>query len=59
MSIVSHREHARKVFRRQPDVSTDATGSFLTELQVLKRLQHAHCVDFVSDELLYRRCECH
>ncbi|KAH8696867.1 kinase-like domain-containing protein, partial [Phaeosphaeriaceae sp. PMI808] len=48
MSIVSHREYARKLFRRQRGVSKDAIKSFLTELQVLKRVQHYHCVELVQ-----------
>jgi serine/threonine protein kinase len=47
ISTVSHREYARKLFRRQRGVSKDAVKSFLIELQVLKRVQHIHCVELV------------
>lgn len=47
MSIVSHREYARKLFRRQKGVSKDDVKSFLTELQVLKRVHHYHCIELV------------
>jgi hypothetical protein len=48
MSVVSHREFARKLFRRQRGVEKDAVKSFLVELQILKRVQHYHCVELVS-----------
>jgi molecular chaperone DnaK (HSP70) len=47
MSTVSHREYARKQFRRRRGTSKDAIKSFLIELQVLKRVQHLHCVELV------------
>jgi molecular chaperone DnaK (HSP70) len=48
MSTVSHREYARKQFRRRRGTSKDAIKSFFVELQVLKRVQHAHCIELVS-----------
>jgi molecular chaperone DnaK (HSP70) len=48
MSTVSHREYARKKFRRRRGTSKEAIKSFLVELQVLKRVQHAHCIELVS-----------
>jgi serine/threonine protein kinase len=47
MSTVSHREYARKQFRRQRGTSKDAIKSFLIELQVLKRVHHHHCIELV------------
>jgi heat shock protein 1/8 len=47
MSTVSHREYARKLFRRVRGMSKDAINSFLIELQVLKRVQHYHCIELV------------
>jgi heat shock protein 1/8 len=51
MSTVSHREYARKQFRRQKGTNKDAIKSFLIELQVLKRVQHHHCIELVRLEL--------
>lgn len=48
MSTVSHREYARKLFRRVRGMSKDAINSFLIELQVLKRVQHYHCIELVQ-----------
>ncbi|KAF1979816.1 HSP70-domain-containing protein [Bimuria novae-zelandiae CBS 107.79] len=48
MSTVSHREYARKLFQRVRGMRKDAIKSFLTELQVLKRIQHYHCVELVQ-----------
>lgn len=47
MSTVSHREYARKLFRRVRGMTRDAINSFLIELQVLKRVQHYHCIELV------------
>jgi heat shock 70kDa protein 1/2/6/8 len=47
VSTVSHREYARKLFRRTRGVSKDEIKSFLIELQVLKRVSHIHCVELV------------
>jgi hypothetical protein len=52
VSTVSHREFARKLFWRHRGVDKDAIKSFLVELQVLKRVQHYHCVELVS-RMLY------
>jgi serine/threonine protein kinase len=51
LSTVSHREYARKLFRRHRAVDKDAIKSFLVELQVLKRVQHYHCVELVRCSL--------
>jgi heat shock protein 1/8 len=51
MSTISHREYARKQFRRQRGTSKDAIRSFLVELQVLKRVQHHHCIELVRFDL--------
>ncbi|KAH0558930.1 hypothetical protein GP486_004444 [Trichoglossum hirsutum] len=48
MSTVSHREYARKLFRRKRGFSKDGIKSFLMELQVLKRVSHIHCVELVQ-----------
>ncbi|KAJ4303252.1 hypothetical protein N0V90_002145 [Kalmusia sp. IMI 367209] len=48
MSTVSHREYARKLFQRVRGMRKDAINSFLTELQVLKRIQHYHCIELVQ-----------
>ena len=47
LSIISHKEYARKVFQRVRGMRKDSIKSFLTELQVLKRIQHYHCVELV------------
>jgi hypothetical protein len=52
MSTPSHREYARKLFRRTRGVGKEDIKSFLTELQVLKRISHIHCVELVSALLL-------
>jgi hypothetical protein len=64
ISTVSHRVFARKLFQRVRGMRKDAIKSFLTELQVLKRIQHYHCVELVSVSanpklrmLTYRRCK--
>jgi hypothetical protein len=51
MSTISHREYARKQFRRQRGTTKDAIKSFLVELQVLKRVQHHHCIELVRFDL--------
>ncbi|KAF1954247.1 HSP70-domain-containing protein [Byssothecium circinans] len=48
MSTVSHREYARKLFQRVRGMRKEAIKSFLTELQVLKRIRHYHCVELVQ-----------
>jgi len=53
MSTVSYREYARKLFRKARGVSKNAIQSFLIELQVLKRVQHFHCVELVGARSLY------
>jgi heat shock protein 1/8 len=51
ISIVSHRVYARKLFQRVRGMRKEAIKSFLTELQVLKRVQHYHCVELVREPL--------
>jgi hypothetical protein len=48
MSIISHREYARKLFRRVRGIGKENIKSFLMELQVLKRISHIHCVELVN-----------
>ena len=48
MSLISHREYARKSFRRVKRIGKENIKSFLIELQVLKRISHIHCVELVS-----------
>jgi Protein kinase domain len=50
VSLLSHREYARKAFKRGRNFSRakEDIRSFLTEIQVLKRVQHRHCVELVS-----------
>jgi serine/threonine protein kinase len=48
VSTVSHREFARKLFRRHRGVDKDAIKSFLVELQILKKVHHYHCIELVS-----------
>jgi serine/threonine protein kinase len=48
ISTTSHREFARKLFRRHRTVDKEAIKTFLVELDVLKKLQHNHCVELVG-----------
>jgi hypothetical protein len=50
ISLLSHREYARKTFKRGRNFSRtkEDIRSFLTEIQVLKRVQHIHCIELVS-----------
>ncbi|KAI9855853.1 MAG: hypothetical protein M1813_009372 [Trichoglossum hirsutum] len=50
ISLLSHREYARKSFRRGRNFSRakEDIKSFLAEIKVLKRIQHIHCVELVS-----------
>jgi hypothetical protein len=50
ISLLSCREYARKKFRRKGLKSKSDIASFKTELMVLKRLRHKHCVELVSLE---------
>lgn len=45
---LSHREFARKRFRRGRGQSKGEIDNFKNELQVLKRIQHDHCIKLVS-----------
>lgn len=61
LSTISHKEYARKLFQRVRGMRKDAIKSFLTELQVLKRIQHYHCVELVRKHsgpslLILTRC---
>jgi serine/threonine protein kinase len=55
VSLISYREFARKKFRRgrQFEATKKEVKSFLTELRVLKRIHHIHCVEMVR--LLFHR----
>jgi len=56
VSLISHREYARKTFRRNRVFSRareDIKG-FKTELQILKRISHIHCVELVSQRRFFR-----
>jgi len=52
-SITSHRQFVRKRFQRW-DVSRNAAEieGFIVELQILKKIQHHHCVELVSHDNL-------
>lgn len=49
LSVLSHREYARKRFRRSKAFSNQKEDirTFKTELQVLKRISHLHCIELV------------
>ncbi|KAH7144587.1 Hsp70 protein-domain-containing protein [Dactylonectria estremocensis] len=49
MSTTTHREYARKLFRRVKGLRQQDVRTFINELTVLKRVDHKHCV-----KLLYR-----
>jgi L1 cell adhesion molecule like protein len=55
VSLLSHKEYARKTFRRKKMFSREKEGikSFKNELNILKRVQHAHCVELVSVPLVF------
>lgn len=48
MSTTTHREYARKLFRRVKGLRQQDVKTFITELTVLKRVDHKHCVELVS-----------
>ncbi len=48
LSLTSGREYARKRFRRKKREHKAERESFMNELRILKRLDHIHCVKFVS-----------
>jgi hypothetical protein len=54
VSLLSHREYARKTFKRGRNFSRakEDIRSFLNEIQVLKRVQHIHCIELVSVEFI-------
>ncbi|KAM7187581.1 Hsp70 domain containing protein [Rhypophila sp. PSN 637] len=45
MSTISHREYARKLFKKRKGLRQEDIRTFKTELEVLKRVQHWHCVE--------------
>lgn len=49
MSTVSHREYARKLFRKRKISIKDSIKSFFIELQILKRVRHHHCIELVRN----------
>lgn len=50
ISLLSHKEYARKMFRRKKMFSREKEGikSFKNELNILRRVDHRHCVELVS-----------
>jgi L1 cell adhesion molecule like protein len=48
MSTISYREYARKVFKKTRGLRREAIKTFITELTILKRVDHRHCVELVS-----------
>jgi len=51
VSLLSHKEYARKNFRRKKIFSKqrDDIKGFKNELSILKRVDHTHCVELVSE----------
>ncbi|KAH7121914.1 Hsp70 protein-domain-containing protein [Dactylonectria estremocensis] len=48
MSIISHREYARKIFKKSRGLKRQDVKTFITELNVLKRVDHRHCVELLG-----------
>ncbi|KAI9766121.1 MAG: hypothetical protein M1839_005028 [Geoglossum umbratile] len=50
VSLISHCEFARKKFRRgrSSEKSQKEIKSFLSELQILRRIKHIHCVEMIG-----------
>ncbi|CAM1504709.1 Fc.00g023000.m01.CDS01 [Cosmosporella sp. VM-42] len=48
MSTISHQEYARKLFRRVKGMRPADVKTFTTELAILKRVQHKHCVELAG-----------
>lgn len=48
MSTISNREYARKIFKKTRGLKREDIKTFITELTVLKRVHHRHCVELVS-----------
>ncbi|UNI18686.1 hypothetical protein JDV02_004940 [Purpureocillium takamizusanense] len=48
MSNFSQREYARKLFRKSRGLRAEDVQTFRTELGILKRLTHRHCVSLVA-----------
>jgi serine/threonine protein kinase len=53
ISNVSHRQYARKQLRKPRGVGKQDIKSFLIELQILKRINHHHCVELVKTPPLH------
>jgi ankyrin repeat protein/serine/threonine protein kinase len=53
ISLLSGREFARKKFRRKGLRNKSEIASFRTELMILKRLRHQHCIELVSLSRFY------
>jgi hypothetical protein len=55
ISLISHREFARKRFKRVRNFSKaqHEIQTFLNEVQILKRISHTHCVEMVSFSVCY------
>ncbi|KAK8075297.1 kinase-like protein [Apiospora hydei] len=47
ISTISYKEYARKLFRK-PKVGKNNFANFKTELDILKKVRHRHCVSLVS-----------
>ena len=48
VSTISYRQYAQKVFRKARGLRREDVKSFITELGILKRVQHKHCIELVS-----------
>jgi len=60
ISLLSHREYARKSFRRKKTFSKEKEDikNFKAELKILKRLRHMHCVELVKSAPTFRCSYC-
>jgi len=54
MSNFSQREYARKLFRKSRGLRAEDVQTFKTELGILKRVTHRHCVSLVGTPLSRR-----
>ncbi|KAF4457415.1 kinase-like protein [Fusarium austroafricanum] len=48
VSTISHHEYARKLFRKTGGLSREKIKTFITELSVLKRVDHRHCIELIG-----------
>ena len=55
VSTISYRQYAQKVFRKGRGLRREDIKSFITELGILKRVQHKHCVELVSATIYARQ----